>query len=406
MDNWFQNVWFIRAASLALAILLYVFVNVEGITGQDPEFIPNGSNEVQILDDIPVDIRIDSERFVVSGVPEFVVVSLEGVNSVLTPIVMQRSFTVFVDLEGLGEGEHTVDLEHDNTSSDLSIYIEPKTIEVTIEERATDEFPVTVDIINLPDLPAGYELGEPAVNPGTITITSSKSVIEQIAMVKAFVDVAGITESIDNREVPVNVYDSQGNVLNVRVKPETVVVSVDVDNPSKVVDVTVPTTGKLPDGFSLISLTQDIEEMEVFAISEILEEIDEVSTEEIDLSEISETGTIDVKLDLPDGVHAAEETIVIDIELEQEKEIEDVPIVIENEQAGQEVSFIKPGERIMDLTVTGNEKMIRALTIDDFRLFIDIRNLSTGEHNVPVTVEGPDKVKVSEEFDEVTIEVF
>lgn len=406
MDNWFQNVWFIRAASLALAILLYVFVNVEGITGQDPEFIPNGSNEVQILDDIPVDIRIDSERFVVSGVPEFVVVSLEGVNSVLTPIVMQRSFTVFVDLEGLGEGEHTVDLEHDNTSSDLSIYIEPKTIEVTIEERATDEFPVTVDIINLQDLPAGYELGEPAVNPGTITITSSKSVIEQIAMVKAFVDVAGITESIDNREVPVNVYDSQGNVLNVRVKPETVVVSVDVDNPSKVVDVTVPTTGKLPEGFSLISLTQDIEEMEVFAISEILEEIDEVSTEEIDLSEISETGTIDVKLVLPDGVHATEETIVIDIELEQEKEIEDVPIVIENEQAGQEVSFIKPGERIMDLTVTGNEKMVRALTIDDFRLFIDIRNLSTGEHNVPVTVEGPDKVKVSEEFDEVTIEVF
>src|SRR5699024_912303 len=161
----------------------------------------------------------------------------------------------------------------------------------------------------------------------------------QIAMVKVFVDVAGLTESINNREVPVNVYDSQGNVLNVRVKPETVVVSVDVDNPSKVVDVTVPTTGELADGCSLTSLIPDIEEVEVFATSQTLEGITEIETEEIDLSKVSETGSVDVKLSLPDGVHVEQDTVVVDIELEQEKEIVDVPIEVENEQAGQDVSF-------------------------------------------------------------------
>lgn len=406
MDKWFQSIWFVRAVSLGLAILLYIVANVEGITVQDPNFTPNGSDELQVLEDVPVDIRIDSDRFVVSGVPEFVTVSLEGANSVLTPIVMQRSFTVFVDLEDLEEGDHTVELEHDNTSSDLSIYIEPKTIDVTIEERATEEFTVAVDFINLQQLPEGFELGEAEVNPGTITITSSKSVIEQIAMVKVFIDVAGLTESINNREVPVNVYDSQGNGLNVRVNPETVVVSVDVDNPSKVVDVTVPTTGELPDGFSLTALTQDKEEVEVFATSETLDGIEEISTEEIDLSEINKSGPIDVKLSLPDGVHVTEETIVVDIELEQTKQIEDVPIEVENEAAGQDVSFLRPDDRIMGITVTGNEKNVHELTVEDFRLFIDIGNLSEGEHDVPVKVEGPDKVTINEEFDEVTIEIF
>lgn len=406
MDKWFESVWFVRLVSLALAILLYVFVNVEVITGQDPQFTPNGSDEVQILDDVPVDIRIDSDRFVVSGVPEFVTVSLEGSNSILTPIVMQRSFNVFVDLEDYEEGDHTVELEHDYVSSDLNIYIEPKTIDVTIEERATEEFSVGVDFINLQELPAGYELGDAVVNPETITITSSRSVIEEIAMVKVFIDVAGLTEPINNREVPVNVYDSNGNVLNVRVKPETVVVSVDVDNPSKVVDVTVPTTGELPEGYSLTSLTYDLEEIEVFATSEILAEIDEISTEEIDLSTISEAGSIDVSLVLPEGVHVAEDMIVVELELEQVKEIEDVPIDVENEQSGQEVSFIEPDERIMDIIITGDERTIRTLTVDDFRLSIDIGNLSEGEHDVPVTVDGPDDVTVSEEFDEVTIEIF
>ncbi len=53
------------------------------------------------------------------------------------------------------------------------------------------------------------------MNPETVTIVSSESIIEQIAMVKVFIDVTDLKESITNREVPVSVYDIQGNDLNV-----------------------------------------------------------------------------------------------------------------------------------------------------------------------------------------------
>lgn len=406
MNKWFESVWFLRVVSLAFAIVLYVFVSLEGTTQLEAQFTPNGADEVQVLDDVPVDIRIDAERYVVSGVPEVVKVSLEGSSSLLTPIVMQRNLTVFVDLEDLEEGEHTVDLEHSDLTSDVSVYIEPKTIDITIEERATKDFPVSVDFINKDELPAGYELGEVEINPENVTITSSKSVIDQISMVKVYIDVAGLTEPINNREVPVNVYDSQGNELNVRIEPETVIVSVDVHNPSKVVPINVPTTGELPDGYSLTSITPLVDELEVFATSQTLETLEEISTEEVDLANIKETGKIDVKLVLPNGTNAAEETIEVNVELEQTKTIEDVSIEVRSLQRGQEVSFIEPDEDAMSVTVIGDEKEVREITMDDFRLFIDVGNLGEGEHDVPVTIEGPDRITFKEQFDQVTIEVF
>src|SRR5699024_6994513 len=161
MDNWFNNKWFVRGISLAFAILLYVFVSYEMTTTQSESRIPGGADtdRVQTLNDVPVSIRIDGDKYVVSGVPEFVTVSLEGPNSILTPTVMQRNFEIFVDLRDLGEGTHTVDLEYTRISDELSVYIEPKTIDITIEERATEGFVVKVDCINIDKLPEGYELG-------------------------------------------------------------------------------------------------------------------------------------------------------------------------------------------------------------------------------------------------------
>lgn len=405
MDSWFNNKWFVRGISLAFAILLYVVVNVE-MTTTDSR-IPGGADtdKVQTLNDVPISIRIDSDIYVVSGVPEFVTVSLEGPNNILTSTIMQRNFELYVDLNELGEGTHTVDVEYTRIPDELAVYIEPKTLDVTIEERATEEFAVNVDFINMDQLPEGYELGEPEVNPETVTITSSRSVIDQIAMVKVYIDVAGLTEPVNNREVPVNVYDSQGNGLNIRIAPESVVVSVNVDNPSKTVPVQVSTVGDLQEEYTLTSVVPNIEEIEVFATSDILENIEMIETEEVDLSEITESGTIEVKLVLPDGVQVADDMISVDIEIEQTETFDEVPIEYDPLENGQEVSFINPSNPFMSMTIVGNDKDVTKLTIDDFQLSIDIENLTEGEHQVPVSIDGPDHVEASAEYDEVAIKI-
>lgn len=406
MDNWFNSKWFVRGISLAFAILLYVFVNVETTTQSD-SLIPGGTDtdKVQTLNDVPVSIRIDGDRYVVSGVPEFVTVSLEGPNSVLTAVVMQRNFELYVDLEDLGEGTHTVDIEYARIPDEISVYIEPKTIDVSIEERATEEFVVDVDFINIDKLPEGYELGEPEINPETVTITSSRSIIDQIAIVKVYIDVAGLTEPINNREVPVNVYDSQGNGLSVRIAPESVVVSVDIYNPSKVVPIEVTTTGELTENLTLQSLTPEIDEIEIFAVTEVLETIEVIKTEEIDLSEITESTSVDVKLDLPAGVQVADEEITVNVDIEKTETFEDVPIEYEALGNGQDLTFLNPSDPFMSMTIIGNDKDVNELSRDDFQLFINIKDLGEGEHRVPVVIEGPDYIEASVEFEEVMIQI-
>src|SRR5690625_1939611 len=372
MDNWFNSKWFVRAISLFFAVLLFVVVQMEETKFQTDSRIPSsGSDKVETLDNVPVDIRIDSEKFVVSGVPEFVTVSLEGSPGNLTPIIMTRNFEIFVDLRDRGEGTHTVDIEYAKIPSELSVYIEPKTIEVEIEERASEEFAVDVDFINIDQLPEGYELGVPEVSPSTVRITSSRSVIDEIAIVKVYVDVAGLTESINNREVPVNIYDSQGNGLSVRIEPASVVVSVPIDNPSKTVPLEVETTGELPEGYNLISVTPEIDEIEVFAVNAILDELNGLVTEEIDLSEISESGEYETKVVLGEGMIVAEDSVKVVIKIEQTRIIEDVAIEIRN-NGDQEVLFKNPDMEAMNVTVVGSDEAVKDFSADDFQLFIDV----------------------------------
>lgn len=318
MDNWFQSKWFIRIISLIFAISLYAFVTVETDTAQNESRIfPGSTKEVQVLDEVPVDIRIESEKNVVSGVPEHVRVSLEGKTSFLTPVAMQRNFSIYVDLLDLEAGEHSLNIEYDNIPNEISVHIEPETVDVVIEERATTELPVEVDFVNSAHFPVGYELGDVTVTPETVEVTSSSSVIDQIALVKVFLDIGGLTESVKNRVLPINVYDNQGNELNVRLEPETVSVSVEVDHPSKTVPIKLPTKGKLPNGLELKSIKPIKKEIEIYGTREVLDDIDEVVTQVIDFSNIESSGKFNVELDLPNTVMVDEPEIEIDVQIRE-----------------------------------------------------------------------------------------
>lgn len=407
MDNWFQSKWFIRVLALAFAITLFIFVNVESNSTQSESSIPGRNSQIQTIEDVPVDIKIDSDNYVVSGVPEFATVSLEGSPALLMPMISNRSFSVFVDLNGLEEGEHTVELEH-NITGNISVYIEPKTINISIEERASEEFPITVDFLNTDKLPAGYEVGDYELNQSTVMITTSRSLMEQIGVVRVYVDVEGLDSAIRNREVPINVYDSQGNELNVRMDRETVVISAEILNPSKTVPISIDTNGELPEGFSLLATSANLDEVEIFAISEVLNGIESISTEPIDLSEITESGTIEVGLALPEGVITEEvETIEVTVQVEETRTIEAMAIEEEGLAEGQEVTFLTPDSGEMELTVTGNQSLISELNKDDFQISVDLANLEPGEHSIPISINWDklDDVTVNAEFDEVTVTI-
>lgn len=408
MDKWFSSKWFVRGVSLAFAILLYIFVYFETTSIQsDQSRVPSGTNAVQVLDQVPLDIRIDGEQYVVSGVPDFVTVTLEGPNSVLIPAARQQNFTLFVDLTDLEEGSYDVEIEYEKVPDELNIYIEPKSIPIVIEERASEEFPVQIEFINTDKLPFGYEIGETTMSPETITITSSRSLIDQVAIVKVFVDVEGLTEPINKREVPINVYDIQGNGLDVRANPDRILLSVNIDNPSKEVEVEVDTTGSLPEGLEIKSVNVQPETIEAFANSDILEGLEKVRTEAIDLSTITTSGSKTVSLATVEGISYENIEIEVTFELLQTKVFEQMEVNIENISISETVEIPNSTERTNTLTIKGDESIVKDLDEEDFTLYIDVRGLGEGEHDVPILIEGPEDVleelDLEFQFEEITI---
>lgn len=404
MDKLFQSKWFIRVISLLFAIMLYIFVTVETNVNQDDSRIPIGpTTEVQVLDEVPLGIKIEADQYVVSGVPEHVKVTLEGRTSVLTPIIRQLNFNVFVDLRELSEGEHTVEVEYENLPDGVTAYIEPKTIDVVVEKRTAREFSVDIDIVNEDKLPVGYELGLPEVNQETVTLISSEAVIEQVAMVKVFIDVKDVKESIRNRELPISVYDIQGNDLNVRVEPESITVSLPVERPSKKVPLTVVTEGELAKGLAIETMTA-AEEIDIFGKRAVLEEVKEVSTLPIDLSEIKESGTYDIELDLPEGVAVNNDTVEVEIEVTKAKSFDDVRIESEAEEE-LEYTIVEPEDKLITVEAKGLDDVIDKLEKADIKAFVKLSNLTAGTHKIDLVVEGPDGITFKPEAETVTVTV-
>ncbi|MBM7573288.1 YbbR-like domain-containing protein [Aquibacillus albus] len=410
MDEWLKNPWVIRALSLVLALLLFSAVSLDDDNYQSDAALDflSSSEEAQRIEDVPLNIKINEDKYVVSGVPKTVTVTLEGPNSVVTSTATQQSFDMFLDLEDLESGTYTVPVQYTGISDSLSVYIEPKEVEVTIEERATEVFDVTVDYINENLIEPGFEIGDAQVNPGQVTITSSRSVVEKIAIVKAFVDVRGVDMPIEEQESPVKVYDAQGNELNVRVEPVIVDVSVSISNPSKNLPIEVVTTGETQEGISIRSLAVEPEEVRVFASEEVLTNLDSISTKAIDLSTISQGESREVELDIPTNLRLIDResvTVIIEVDRTTERTFEDVPIEPRNINDGLEVTFINPVNGVADVIVTGPERIIDDLPETDIQPFIDIDERQEGQYDLTIQIEELDDITAVPELARATVQI-
>ncbi|MBB6454006.1 YbbR domain-containing protein [Salirhabdus euzebyi] len=410
MDKWLKTPWFIRVISLLLAIGLYVTVslNEQNATRPDGTIFPKTSNEVATINNVPLQVHLDEEKYVVQGVPQYVSVSIQGSTSVVEATARQRNFDIFVDLEGLEEGTHEVKVQHQGISNQLSVQMEPETLEVTIEERATSEFKAEVEMLNYEDMDDGFILGEPIISPETVSVTGSKSEVDKVAMVKAIVDLTGVTDEIDIRNAPVKVYDQQGNELNVYVNPSTVHVQIPLEVGRKEVPLTYTTTGELGEGISLESISLEQDTVMVFGQAEVLNGIESIDNLIIDLTNITEDKTIELVVPIPPGVTRVEPITVnatINVEPTETVTIENIPIQVTNLEDGKTVSFIEPEEETVAITVFGTAQQLKDISEEQFSASINVEGFFNGEFETVIDLKGPDGIMMKPNYNNARVRI-
>src|SRR5699024_2007052 len=163
---------------------------------------------------------------------------------------------------------------------------------------------------------------------------------------------------IKNREVPVSVSDSQGNALNVRVEPENVLVSVDVHRPSKKVPLEVVTEGALVESL-VIENIEAPEVVDVYELTNVIDEIETIKTKPIQLSDVTEDGDLEIELDLPDNVRMNDDKVTVTIELSKEESYT-IPI----DTTGDNEHNIDLADEVIDIIVTGKLAVMKDIKED------------------------------------------
>ena len=386
-----ENKWFIRGLALVLALLLYITAYIDE-NARNPS--QASTTQSATIEDVPIEVYYDEENYVVYNVPETATVHIAGNNALVQSTKTLRDFTVFIDLMNVTEGTHRVELQIRGISERLSVRIEPQFVTVIVQEKVTIELPVEVEF-NEALLEEGYTIGDIQIEPHAVKVTGGKDVISQVSLVKAVIEVeAPVNETIKQKAF-VTVLDKNLNKLDVLVDPGEVHVTIPIIPPSKTVPVEVKIEGELPEGIILQAINTNIQEVEIYGKKNVLEEISEIEIP-VDIRDIEESTVLSVPIPLPRGVTAiSHETIDVEIVVARgmTRTLEGIPIQIIGLKEGYTVEIKDPENGEVDLTISGISETIESLNSTNFTLTVDITNLTPGEHEVEIKVDGPEDVE-------------
>lgn len=393
IDKIFFGGKYIGAFALILAIALYFIVNIS-----ESKLTTNLSSS-RTLNGVSVIARYNSESFELSGLPESCNVVLTGdaanVNNAAT-----KSGYCLINLEGYTEGTHRVQLTTSGYGDGVSTVVVPSETQIVLKHKTTASFDLGYDFTNRNSLDSKYILSTPVFEDGTtkVNIRASQDTLNSISLVKALIDVTGMSEGKNLVDAPLIAYNAKGQQVNAEIVPSSVTASVKITSPSKNVPITLKVTGEAPAGFGLDTVSMDHQTTYIYASQEVLDSIDEVFVN-LDLSTITTDADIMQPVALPSGVSTADVTMVnikITLAETQTKVIDNVPIIYRNNDNNLGASEVE--RTTVQVIVTGTPANLENITADDCVVYIDLKD-NDGNYLVPDTYDLPIHVeKVSNSF--------
>ena len=387
IDRIFFSGKYIGVFALLLAVGLYLFVNIS-----ESGFATNLSSS-RTLTGVSVVARYNSESFELSGLPTSCDVVLTGdaanVNNAAT-----KSGYCLINLEGYTEGNHRVNLTASGYGDGVSAVVVPSETQIILKHKTTGQFDLGYDFTNRNSLDSKYILSTPVFEDGTtkVNIRASQDTLNSISLVKALIDVSGMSEGNNSVEAPLIAYNAKGQQVNAEIVPTTVNVSVKVTSPSKNVPITLKVTGEAPIGLGLDTVSMDHQTTMIYASQEVLDTIEEVFVN-LDLSTITTDADIMQPVTLPSGVSTADVTMVnikVTLATTTTKTLMDVPIVYRNNDNNLGASDVET--TTVQVIVTGTASAIEDITANDCVVYIDLKDeegnyLEPGEYDLPIHVE-------------------
>lgn len=381
MDNWKnkQKV-IVQLVCVLLSFGLWIYVtNIEN---------PIKSYE---LNKVPVEIK-NSDNLKSSGLtlsPNqnfYVNLKIEGSSQDLFSID-KEDFKISVDLNELvlKKGENKVMVRIEEAPQDIKIKNSTGlTIRINTEEYKTKEVPVKskINVISK----SGYYVATPIFSPDIVLVSGPESLVDRVTSVVAEAEESNAVKTIIKNYTVIPVDDNYKEVIGVQLSQKWVEATIEI-NEGKTVPIKINVIGTIQNDLKLKSISSDTTEIGITGPKSILDSISEIGTENIDISQIKDNTSMEVKLKIPDGIliHNGQNNINVNILVEKKKTKE---FTINYSIIGQQEGIsIVPDKNNITIEVIGFEDDINNLTEANFSAQLDVSQYTKeGEYTKAPTV--------------------
>jgi YbbR domain-containing protein len=385
--SWLLRNWHLKLAAAGLALILYTgFVYSGSFTDQVFPGLPiktvnqpDGAYPLtQVLGSVDVQYRVSSTASRVTDASFSVTVDLSAYDMQRAP----QPQSLEVQVNPLQDGVEVLDFT-------------PSTVVVALDRLAQRSVRVEVQT---GDVPEGLAIDQPRVSSDTVSASGPQSQLGRLDRAVARVQV--FESGIDVRQprvelVPVDVDGRE--VESVELTPSTVSVQIDVHTveTSKTVPIRPVVAGSPATGSEISAVTVDPSVITVFGAPSALADLDEISTEPIDISGSTATVTRDVVLVLPKGTRQSRgaTTPVVTVSISPTIATRTFLVGVECRNAPNGTACL-PERSQLSLTVRGRERLLASLDPGDLTPVLDASGLDAGEHDLTARVSLPSGVSL------------
>lgn len=352
-------------------------------------------NSAEVIYGQPVRAIYNEELYVVEGVPKTADVTLIGRKWDIYLAKQYPSDEIVLDLQGLKVGTHKVTAKYKQSVLSVDYRLDPSTVTVVIHEKMSANRELTYDIVHKDKLDTRLNIESVSLNRDTVIIKGAEYKLEEVASVKALIDIEDLDSqkigSVKLNEVPLVAYDKNGKIIDVEIVPEKVEATIKISSPNKTVPIKVETKGQLKNK-AIKSLNLSETSVVVYGSLESLDNIEYVYAE-IDIEGISENKKYTANLKKPLGVRQMSlDKISVDMTVDNiaTKEISGIQINSVNLGTGLKAQALSENDRAISIVLSGSASVIKNIDPDSINAYIDLSDLSVGEHEVEIKVTGSD----------------
>lgn len=361
-------------------------------------YVSNVENTIRKYDlnKVPVELlnvdSLEKSKLALTPNQEFYVnLKLEGSNEIYK--VKRDDFKITVDISeyALKKGENRMSVNIVESPANITIKNNNNlNIVISLEEISEKTMEVVSEILVAEK--SGYFVSPIEINPGEVKIIGAESLVNRVNSLVIRGEVNDATEDLV-ASYPIMAVDSAGKeVEGVELESKYADVVIKVSK-GKSIPVKINTIGDLPLDLKLKSIEGSRKTSEIIGPKELLDQIVELQTESIDLSQIKDNEEINVGIIVPDGVNIlqGEEFITVKVNVIKmiSKELE-IKFTVNGLDESLKITHEK---NTIKVKVTAFEDQIEAITTDNIKAELNVESFKeegTFEETPIITLVGLD----------------